>query len=54
MAEVGGEDAFCGGIVGRYAVSAGWMSVVEFGQRGDDGDCLLAASLATFRSRPCH
>ena len=41
--EVGSEDAFCGGIVGRYAGSAGWLWVVEFGHRGDDGDCLLAA-----------
>ena len=41
--EVGSEDAFRGGVVGRYADSAGWLSVVEFGQCGDDGDCLLAA-----------
>ena len=43
MAEVGGEDAFHGGVVGQYAVYAGWLLVVEFGQRGDYGDCLLAA-----------
>ena len=24
--------------------SAVWLWVVEFGQRGDDGDCLLAAN----------
>ena len=42
--EVGDEDAFCGEIVGRYAGYAGWLSVVDFGQRGDDGDCLLAAN----------
>ena len=42
MAEVSGENAFCGGIFGRYAVSFGWLWVVEFGQCGDDGDCLLA------------
>ena len=43
LAEVRGEDAFHGGVVGRYAGSAGWLWVVEFGQCGDDGDCLLAA-----------
>ena len=43
LAEVGSGDAFCGGVVGQYAGSAGWLLVVEFGQRGDDGDCLLAA-----------
>ena len=41
--EVSGEDAFRGGVVGRYAGSAGWLSVVDFVQCGDDGDCLLAA-----------
>ena len=38
-----GEDAFHGGVVVQYAGSDGWLLVVEFGQRGDDGDCLLAA-----------
>ena len=42
MAEVSGEDAFRGGVVGRYAGSAGWLLVVESGQFGDDGDCMLA------------
>ena len=42
--EVSGEDAFRGGVVGRYAGSACWLLVVEFRQRGDDGDCLLAAN----------
>ena len=42
LAEVSGEDAFCGEIVGRYLVSFGWLWVVEFGQCSDDGDCLLA------------
>ena len=42
LAEVSGEDAFPGGIVGRYAVSFGWLWVVELGQCDDDGDCLLA------------
>ena len=41
--EVGGEDAFRGGVVSRYAGSAGWLWVVEFEQHGDDGECLLAA-----------
>ena len=41
--EGSGEDAFCGGFVGRYAGSTGWLRVVEFGQCGDDGECLLAA-----------
>ena len=40
--EVSGEDAFHGGIVGRYAISVGWLWVVEFGQCGDYGGCLLA------------
>ena len=42
LAEVSGEDAFCGVIVGRCAVSFGWLWVVEFEQCGDDGDYLLA------------
>ena len=42
--EGSGEDAFCGGFVGRYAGSTGWLRVVEFGQCGDDGECLLAAN----------
>ena len=41
--EVSCEDAFQGAFVSRYAGSAGWLWVVEFGQCGDDGDCLLAA-----------
>ena len=40
--EVRGEDALRGGVVGRYA--AGWFSVVEFGQCGHDGGCLVAAN----------
>ena len=43
LAEVSGEDDFCSGIVGRYAVSFGCLWVVEFGQCGDDGYCLMAA-----------
>ena len=43
LAEVSGEDAFCGGFIGRYSGSSGWLSVVEFGQRGDDWDCLMDA-----------
>ena len=41
LAEVSGEDAFCGVIVGLCAVSFGWLWVVEFGQYGEHGDCLL-------------
>ena len=41
--EVSCEDAFQGAVVSRYAGSAGWLWVVEFGQCGDDGVCLLAA-----------
>ena len=29
--------------MGRYVGSDGWLLVVEFGQCGDDGDCVLAA-----------
>ena len=43
LAEVSDEDNFHDGTVGRYAGSAGWLWVVELGQCGDDGDCLLAA-----------
>ena len=43
MAEVDGEDVFRGGVVIRYVGSDGWLWVVEFGQHGDDGNCLLAA-----------
>ena len=43
LAEVSGDDAFDDVIVGQYAVSFGWLWVVEFGQCGDDGDCLLDA-----------
>ena len=44
LAEFSGEDAFCGGIFGRYTVPFGWLWVVEFRQCGDDGDCLLATN----------
>ena len=43
LAEISSEDAFGGGIFSRYAVSFGWLWVIELVPCGDDGDCLLAA-----------
>ena len=44
LAEVSGKDAFRGGVVGRYAGSAGWLLVVDFEQ--------AASSSAASRQSP--